>query len=194
MTLTSRGIEVWMTVPSSFSVTKNCLSIRTCYVDATIPEITRRKGIVTSACVGSCWFKQGDKKPSIRTGSCCQVGHYCGHYVWVPECHRDELSKLTLVILDIALNDPPTKPSSNAQPVQVSFENQATASSDEGEKIAVESMSDQSETRGELPVQSLQRFKAKLFDVPPLPENEASKTPFDSGILLDRLRLNALTN
>lgn len=76
------------------------------YVDITLPEHTRRTGTVTAACLyAPCWFEvgKGRKVPS----QCCHVGHYCGTYVWVPKCGVDQLTQLTITILDIALNDPP---------------------------------------------------------------------------------------
>jgi hypothetical protein len=36
------------------------------------------------------------------------VGEYCGVYVWVEPEGRDQLTKLTLAILDFAVNNPPT--------------------------------------------------------------------------------------
>ena len=37
------------------------------------------------------------------------VGQYCGVYVWVPPEGRDELTRLTLAILDYALHEPPVR-------------------------------------------------------------------------------------
>lgn len=66
-------------------------------------------GIVTSDCLsGPCWFQVGCKKDVPKDCPCIYVGHYCGIYVWVPPSGRNELAKLTLAILDYALNDPPT--------------------------------------------------------------------------------------
>lgn len=62
---------------------------------------------VTTTCLAcSCdWFCVGRK---CDVPHCCDsfVGKYCDTYVWVPPEGRDQLSKLTLVILDFALNDP----------------------------------------------------------------------------------------
>ncbi|HUE16929.1 MAG TPA: hypothetical protein VMR25_22320 [Planctomycetaceae bacterium] len=63
-------------------------------------------GIVTSECLKSpCWFHVGCKKCVPKDCEC--VGHYCGTYVWVLPEGRDELTKLTLAILDYAINNAP---------------------------------------------------------------------------------------
>lgn len=68
---------------------------------------TLQTGKVTTDCLESeCWFNVCNKKPH-KHSRCCLVGEYCGTYVTVPDCHRDKLARLTLVILDIAQNDPP---------------------------------------------------------------------------------------
>lgn len=51
------------------------------------------------------WIKYGSRCEVPH--DCCElVGHHCGTYVWVPRCHRDKLSLLTLRILDFAVNEP----------------------------------------------------------------------------------------
>lgn len=66
-------------------------------------------GIVTSECLNgkSCWFHYGCRKHLPKYASCLPVGHHCGVYVWVTPEGRAELTKLTLTILDYALNSPP---------------------------------------------------------------------------------------
>ena len=50
-----------------------------------------------------CWFGYGTKK---QIPSCCRkVGHYCGTYVWVTPENFDQLSRVTMSILDIATAD-----------------------------------------------------------------------------------------
>ena len=70
-------------------------------------------GIVTSECLKSdcCWFHIGCKKcMSLHCKSpCVPVGEYCGCYVWVCPEGQDQLTKLTLTILNYALHDPPVK-------------------------------------------------------------------------------------
>jgi hypothetical protein len=68
----------------------------------------KSKGIVTSECLnGGAWFGVGPKK-CVPKNCCTPVGCYCGTYVWVLPCQRDRLAKLTLAILDYALNPNPT--------------------------------------------------------------------------------------
>ena len=68
-------------------------------------------GIVTSECLKSdcCWFHVGCKKCLPKDCSCISVGEYCGCYVWVLPEGQDQLTKLTLAILDYALHEPPVK-------------------------------------------------------------------------------------
>ncbi|HTU24729.1 MAG TPA: hypothetical protein VMF30_05000 [Pirellulales bacterium] len=74
------------------------------------PEIAEAaSGIVTSECLHTtCWFCWGPKKCVPKDCDCMPVGHYCGTWVWVPSSEgRNELTKLTLAILDYAQNSPP---------------------------------------------------------------------------------------
>lgn len=66
-------------------------------------------GQVTSECLRSdcCWFHVGCEKCVPKRSPCLLVGHYCGVYVWVGPEGRDQLTKLTLAILDYAQNNPP---------------------------------------------------------------------------------------
>ncbi|HZZ26413.1 MAG TPA: hypothetical protein VFE46_00295 [Pirellulales bacterium] len=65
-------------------------------------------GIITSECLkGPCWLHVGCEKEIPKDCCCIPVGHYCHVYVWVGPEGRDELTKLTLAILDYALHDPP---------------------------------------------------------------------------------------
>ncbi|MGO8688231.1 MAG: hypothetical protein ACLQLG_01235 [Thermoguttaceae bacterium] len=68
-------------------------------------------GKVTSECLKSdcCWFHVGCEKCAPKRCNCVAVGQYCGVYVWVGPEGRDQLTKLTLAILDYAMHDPPTK-------------------------------------------------------------------------------------
>lgn len=72
------------------------------------PDDPKSNGQVTSECL-SCdgWFHAGCKKHVPKSCPCTHVGHYCGVYVWVePGRGTDELTKLTLAILDYAVNEP----------------------------------------------------------------------------------------
>ncbi len=68
-------------------------------------------GIVTSECLKSncCWFHVGCKKCLPKHCPCIAVGEYCGCYVWVLPEGQDQLTKLTLAILDYAMHEPPVK-------------------------------------------------------------------------------------
>lgn len=82
-------------------------------VPNTVAESTNRSGRITAACLHSqCWFSVGEKCDVPRDCPCHYVGRYCDTYVWVPTCGRDQLTKLTLTILDIANNNAPSSPKS----------------------------------------------------------------------------------
>lgn len=69
-----------------------------------IPDQATGNGSVTSECLGAdCWFGFGCKKCVPKHCRCLKVGHYCGVYVWVMPHGQDELTKLTLAILDYAI-------------------------------------------------------------------------------------------
>jgi hypothetical protein len=64
------------------------------------------RGTVTSECLKSpCWFHTGCKKCVPKHCPC--IGHFGDVYVWVLPDGRDQLSKLTLAILDYAINNAP---------------------------------------------------------------------------------------
>lgn len=76
--------------------------------DGKISQLT--SGIVTSDCLkGVCWFHVGCEKDVPKDCCCIYVGHYCGVYVWVTAEGRNELTKLTLAILDYAVHEPPVQ-------------------------------------------------------------------------------------
>jgi hypothetical protein len=67
-------------------------------------------GQVTSECLGDqCWLKIACEKCAKKHCHCCYQAHYCGVHIWVPPEGSDELTKLTLMILDFALHDPPSR-------------------------------------------------------------------------------------
>jgi hypothetical protein len=66
-------------------------------------------GSITTECLkGKCWFHVGCKH-DVPHGCCIMSGHYCDTYVWVGSDGRDELTKLTLVMLDFALGNTPVR-------------------------------------------------------------------------------------
>ncbi len=68
-------------------------------------------GIITSECLKSncCWFRIGCKHCVPKHCPCIVIGEYCGCYVWVLPEGQDQLTKLTLTILDYAMHEPPVK-------------------------------------------------------------------------------------
>ena len=73
---------------------------------------TAESGRITTACLSSSlWFGYGPKEcvPKDSCG-CLKVGHYCGTYVWLLPGGQDQLSKLSIVMLDFATNAPPATP------------------------------------------------------------------------------------
>jgi hypothetical protein len=87
------------------------------FVDNSLALHTLRTGKTTIDCVGTCWFKIGTKNDFKHLRSCCPVGSYCGTYICVPQENIGDLSKLTMVILDIALNDNAVVPTSTKEVV-----------------------------------------------------------------------------
>jgi hypothetical protein len=82
------------------------------------PQLTHVDGIVTPDCLRfkPCWFCSGSKKDVPKHClECNMVGHYCGTYVWIPPEGRDQLTKLMLLIQDIAFYEP-VSPSPMAPP------------------------------------------------------------------------------
>ena len=77
-----------------------------------LPGDPRDSGRVTNRCLGHnpVWFASGCKKDMPKECKCLKYGHYCGVYVWVLPGGEDELTKLTLAILDYAVNLPATVP------------------------------------------------------------------------------------
>jgi hypothetical protein len=65
------------------------------------------QGITTSDCLKSdfCWFCTGPKKCVPK--HCSLVGRCRDVYVWVPPEGREQLTRLTLMILDFAVNNAP---------------------------------------------------------------------------------------
>jgi len=66
------------------------------------------RGIVTPECLAfqQGWFCHGPKLPK-HFDKCTPFGYYCGTYVWVPPGGIDQLTKLVLLVQDLAYYDPP---------------------------------------------------------------------------------------
>lgn len=76
------------------------------------PGDPKDTGVITHLCLGHnpVWFAWGCKKNLPIHCRCLKWGHYCGTYVWVLPGGEDELTKLTLAILDYAVNAPTQRP------------------------------------------------------------------------------------
>jgi hypothetical protein len=68
---------------------------------------THAIGMITPDCLSfsSKWFCWGNEEHVPTDCPCQYVGHYCDTYIWVPPCGVNELTKLTILIQDIAYYD-----------------------------------------------------------------------------------------
>ena len=72
-------------------------------------DLSNTEGIVNSECLKPvCWFGVGCKKCVPKHCPCNYTAEYCGCHIWVLPAGRNELTKLTLAILDYAVNNAPT--------------------------------------------------------------------------------------
>lgn len=79
---------------------------------------TTSTGRTTPACFQAiCWLGTGDKHCLPKSSRCLKKGHYCGTYVWVCDGGQDELTKLTMTILDYAFSPQAPKPSGRVKDV-----------------------------------------------------------------------------
>lgn len=86
-----------------------------------LATFSRKKGRTTPACFsGTNWLCCSDSKP--KKCDCTKLGHYCGKYVWLAPGGQNELSKLTMVILDYAFTPQATKPSGDTKEVTWFFD------------------------------------------------------------------------
>jgi hypothetical protein len=81
----------------------------------TFSELTGR---TTPACFRAVkWIACGDRKCLPKGQKCLKKGHYCGTYVWLRDGGQDELTKLTMTILDYAFSSQaPKSPSKPKDP------------------------------------------------------------------------------
>lgn len=63
------------------------------------------------------WLAFGQKKDVPDAKKCRKKGHYCGTYVWVCPGGQDELTKLTITILDYAFSPQAPRPSGRQKDV-----------------------------------------------------------------------------
>ena len=94
------------TIPATLDASED---MDTVFVENTVLERTLRTGQVTTACLSNCkWFICGSKRDLPKHANRSFMGRYKDTYVWVPPHGRDQLAKLTLAVLDIAMNSAPT--------------------------------------------------------------------------------------
>jgi hypothetical protein len=94
---------------------------------------------VSTQCLIACepWFGRGKKRDIPKECDCLLVGRYCDQYVWVaPRCH-DQLAKLTLCMLDFAINDSPKGP---VKTVKLFLAQDGTATTEEHATQVVETV------------------------------------------------------
>ena len=87
----------------------DCNGLRDDFYGPAVPEPGKLNAGDDPACLNSPpWFTWGCQKHAHSAGrhSCQLVGSYCNVYVCVPPEGRDMLTRLTLAILDYAVNDP----------------------------------------------------------------------------------------
>jgi hypothetical protein len=80
-----------------------------------VPGIVSPSGLLSNCC----WFGWGPKESVPEGFNCSFVGHHGQMYVWVPACGRNELTKLTLLICDIAYYDPPSPPAARTVEITI---------------------------------------------------------------------------
>jgi hypothetical protein len=86
----------------------NCKTRWEIFYGTTDKDTVDPYGRVTNLCLGmnTAWFGWGCKHDVPKSCDCTPVGHYCGTYVWILPGGQEEFSKLTLAILDYAINQP----------------------------------------------------------------------------------------
>jgi hypothetical protein len=126
-----------MRLPLDDDCTTRCRITWGASTEPTNPPVSRGlphvSGIVTPSALTDrgCWFCWGPKSRVPQRLDPSFVGHYRNTYLWVPKKGREELTKLTLLILDIAYYDPSAPPP--ARTVDITVKPGSTASA-EGEK------------------------------------------------------------
>lgn len=113
----------------------NPKQLKQLYVPNSVTEFTNHSGEVTVECISSGWIRCCEKSHLKDLNPCCLIGEHCGHYVYVPNCHRDELTKLTLVVLDIALNEPAILPPGPTKTVKALLNSQGVIAAEEDKGV-----------------------------------------------------------
>lgn len=145
----------------------------------------RQAGIIHVGCLSSCWFVVTTDKHDLPDGCDCDeafVGEYCGTYVYVPPSARDELTKLTLVILDFATGVPPVPSSPSPAEVVEYFSPDFVPTNPSNASIVVKTLRNPKELQEaakQRRKQALERLNKRLreLELPPLPAPEGVPTP-----------------
>ncbi len=93
-------------VPAGLSVCPNCSELRRDFYGPSNPATGERSNEDLPCLDSACWLRWGCKHRVPKNCDAPYVGVYRGLYVWVPPAGRDMLTRLTLTILDYAVNDP----------------------------------------------------------------------------------------
>jgi hypothetical protein len=81
-------------------------------------------GTITSNCIHTdiCWLGFGCKKCIPKHCPCDLVGSYCDMYVWLLPGGQEQLTKLTITVLDYAIKDPAQLPPEDMKTVVTYFD------------------------------------------------------------------------
>lgn len=127
------------------------------------PSDPKSDGQVTSACLTSGWFHVGCEtcaKRMRKRNPCCKIGTNCGCAVWVtPGEGTDQLAKLTIAVLDYAINDPPPGPGKKEVTIYLDA-NRKPANPDNATFVVKASVTADSDVRVPLSPDDLARFNA----------------------------------
>lgn len=90
----------------------------------TDPDAIRRmRAAYLQAVSNPNWFCRGCRSDVPHRQPCMWVGHHCGTYVWVtPGCGTEELTNLTLAVLEAALYEPDGPPAPAMKKVEKLYE------------------------------------------------------------------------
>jgi hypothetical protein len=93
-------------VPAGMSLCPNCTELRREFYGPGNSETGDRVNADLPCLDSACWLSWGCKHMVPKDCDAHYVGAYHHLYVWVPPAGRDMLTRLTLTILDYAVNDP----------------------------------------------------------------------------------------
>lgn len=141
-----------------------------------------RTGRTTPGCFEAVhWLGWGRKKDIPKDCNCQKIGRYCDTYVWVNPCGQNELTKLTLTILDYAFS-PQATSSTRTKDVTMYFDRNGNLVSgnieDGGLETAIEIKTTVPFDKP-VPTSTIEELNKKPFDLDNL-------TPKDKEILRNK--------